>query len=137
MLLEMTIGRDNYSYWLRPIPADYGQAFELRKSIAEGGDVYHVCLDGQRSHRKETAMSKPITTAPAAAVLQQQLAAAGYQHGAPEHVSKETLAIDGRLAGRLRCPGCNRRGMTFKAFHRGRQYAGLACCRHCPAGVEV
>jgi hypothetical protein len=49
MLLEMTIGKDSYSYWLQPIPSDFGSAYELRKSIGEGSETYHVCLDGQRS----------------------------------------------------------------------------------------
>jgi hypothetical protein len=48
-LLEMTIGRDTFSYWLRPIPADEGQAFELRKLLGDGGDVYHVNVNGQHS----------------------------------------------------------------------------------------
>jgi hypothetical protein len=50
MLLEMTIWRDSFSYWLRPIPSDFGQAFELRKSIGEGGEAYHVNLGADVAH---------------------------------------------------------------------------------------
>jgi hypothetical protein len=52
-LLEMTVGNDCFSYWLRPIPADEGQAFELKKSITEGSETYHVLLHGPHGHSCE------------------------------------------------------------------------------------
>lgn len=36
-------------YHLRPIPADYGAGYELRKLEADGGEVYHVLLAGKNS----------------------------------------------------------------------------------------
>jgi hypothetical protein len=37
-LLEMTIGRDTFSYWLQPLPADAGSAFEL--PLSTGRDAH-------------------------------------------------------------------------------------------------
>jgi hypothetical protein len=52
-LLEMAIGPDTFSYWLRPLAAEQGQAFELRKSISDGGEAYHVLLHGPAGHSCE------------------------------------------------------------------------------------
>jgi hypothetical protein len=52
-LLEMTVGNDCFSYWLRPIPADEGQGFELRKMLGDGGEAYHVLLHGPHGHSCE------------------------------------------------------------------------------------
>jgi hypothetical protein len=46
-LLEMTVGAESFSYWLTAIPSDWGLAFEVRKMICEGGDIYHVHYDPQ------------------------------------------------------------------------------------------
>jgi len=54
-LLEMTIGADTFAYWLAPLPADFGAAFEVRKLLADGGDVYHVHLDDQGHHSCDCA----------------------------------------------------------------------------------
>ena len=34
-LVEMTVGKESYSYWLRPLAADFGDAYEFRKLLAE------------------------------------------------------------------------------------------------------
>jgi hypothetical protein len=47
-LLEMQIGKESFSYFLKAISADWGRAFEVRKLLADGGDVYHVHIDGLR-----------------------------------------------------------------------------------------
>jgi len=49
-LLEMTIGAETFSYWLKPLAADFGTSFEVRKLLADGGDVYHVHIDEQGHH---------------------------------------------------------------------------------------
>jgi hypothetical protein len=54
MLLEMTIGPLSYSYWLTPIPADFGLGFEVRKLIGDGGDVYHAHIDTEAGHHSCT-----------------------------------------------------------------------------------
>src|SRR5690242_483577 len=46
-LIEMTIGKDAFAYWLRIIDADYGIGFEVRKPLPET-DVYHVHYDPAR-----------------------------------------------------------------------------------------
>jgi hypothetical protein len=79
-------------------------------------------------------MHKTTTTAEA---LQQDLAAQGLTPGAPRHVTAESQAIDRRACRALKCPGCHRRGCQYRPFGNGRSYRVLACCRHCPAGVEV
>ncbi|MGH7223520.1 MAG: hypothetical protein ACRELF_09855 [Gemmataceae bacterium] len=52
-LLEMTIGKDSFSYWLKIIDADYGIGLEVRKLVTDGinppsDDVYHVHYDPAR-----------------------------------------------------------------------------------------
>src|SRR4051794_1559880 len=45
-------GRPETSFWLTRLRADFGLAFELKKFVAEGGEVYHVNLspaDGRHS----------------------------------------------------------------------------------------
>jgi len=46
-LLEMTIGKDTFAYWLLILDADYGIGFEVRKMLPET-DVYHVHYDPAR-----------------------------------------------------------------------------------------
>jgi hypothetical protein len=48
-LLEMTIGKDTFAYWLKIIDADYGIGFEVRKPFPET-DVYHVHYDPARRY---------------------------------------------------------------------------------------
>jgi hypothetical protein len=57
-----------------------------------------------------------------------ELAAAGYTPGAPPQVSGEALRIDARICRAYRCPGCRRRGMLFRPYHRGASYRALAAC---------
>jgi hypothetical protein len=52
-LLEMAVGNDCFSYWLRPIPAAEGQGFQLRKMLQDGGEAYHVLLHGPHGHSCE------------------------------------------------------------------------------------
>jgi hypothetical protein len=48
-LLEMAIGKEEFSYWLVSLGCELGGlAFELKKSLPEG-TVYHVRLDGKHS----------------------------------------------------------------------------------------
>jgi hypothetical protein len=37
-------GRQVNDYYVRPIPSDWGQAFEVEKFSTQGGDIYHVLL---------------------------------------------------------------------------------------------
>jgi hypothetical protein len=46
-LLEMTIGKELFAYWLKIIDADYGIGFEIRKPLPET-DTYHVHYDPSR-----------------------------------------------------------------------------------------
>jgi hypothetical protein len=34
-------------YYVRAIPSDFGRAFRWEKFSVEGGETYHVCLDGE------------------------------------------------------------------------------------------
>jgi hypothetical protein len=46
-LLEMTIGKETFSYWLTILDTDYGIGFEVRKPLPQT-TVYHVHYDPQR-----------------------------------------------------------------------------------------
>jgi hypothetical protein len=47
-LVEMQIGRDSFAYWIKPIVVDFGAAYEVRKLLADGGDVYHCHTETHR-----------------------------------------------------------------------------------------
>jgi hypothetical protein len=82
-------------------------------------------------------MHKPTTTPQTAEALQLQLRAAGYQPGAPRHVTAVSQAIDAQACGRLRCPGCHRRSCAYRPFTDGRGYRVVACCQACGHAVEM
>jgi hypothetical protein len=50
-LLTLHIGAKEFDYWLRLVPSDFGEAFQLTKIVptgdgpAELGDVYHVLFE--------------------------------------------------------------------------------------------
>lgn len=53
MLVEMTIGKESFAYFVKRIHADYGMGFEFQKFIAHGQsepheDTYHVHYDPAR-----------------------------------------------------------------------------------------
>jgi hypothetical protein len=50
MLLEMTVGPVEFTYWLTPVPCDFGATFEVRKMLTDGGTVYHVHIDDEGHH---------------------------------------------------------------------------------------
>jgi hypothetical protein len=53
-LLEMTIGKQSFAYWLSEIPDGAGRGFEVRKMSPAGqepsADVYHVHVDDHGHH---------------------------------------------------------------------------------------
>jgi hypothetical protein len=71
------------------------------------------------------------------AALAGRLADEGFEPGAPKHITPRTRAIDSRLCGRRRCPGCRSRGLRHHAYHRGRRYRVLASCATCNFAEEV
>jgi hypothetical protein len=53
MVVEMTIGKDTFAYFVKKIHADYGMGFEFRKVEVDGlsensEDTYHVHYDPAR-----------------------------------------------------------------------------------------
>jgi hypothetical protein len=52
----------------------------------------------------------------------------GFAPGAPTHITRGSQHIDAQVARKLRCPGCRKRGMDYRPFHRGWAYAALAVC---------
>src|SRR5262245_37909277 len=50
-LLTLQVGSKEFDYWLRLVPSDFGEAFQLTKIIptgdgpAELGEVYHVLFE--------------------------------------------------------------------------------------------
>jgi hypothetical protein len=61
---------------------------------------------------------------------------AGFLPGVPPTVSEAARSVDASLCRRLRCPGCERRGMVFQPFRNGTRYKVIACCPACGAGDE-
>jgi hypothetical protein len=49
--IEEITGRTTFQrhYYVRPISSDFGKAFAWEKFSVEGGETYHVCLDGDRA----------------------------------------------------------------------------------------
>jgi hypothetical protein len=78
----------------------------------------------------------PAVGACCALGLAAELYAEGLRPGTPPHLSPRAAAIDRRLCHALRCPGCRRRGLTYRPFTDGRRYVVLAVCR-CGAAEEV
>jgi hypothetical protein len=68
--------------------------------------------------------------------LQERLEAAGWQPGAPPHVTLRSLRIDQTAAHRLACPTCGRKAMNFRPYHKGSRYAALAVCG-CDGAAEL
>jgi hypothetical protein len=57
-VLDIRVGKDEASYYLTPLPSDFGRAFRLDKFGIDGGECYHVNLDtaaspGQAKHSCE------------------------------------------------------------------------------------
>ncbi len=82
-------------------------------------------------------MHTTISALPATSTVEQALALLGYVEGAPSLLDAGTLAIDKRIYSTMRCPACQRRGMVFRPWKRGREYRPVAVCRHCGHGEEV
>ena len=49
----------------------------------------------------------------------------------------DVVQIDANSAARMLCGRCRRKGLTFQAWHRGRQYAATATCPACHAVEQV
>jgi hypothetical protein len=71
------------------------------------------------------------------AVLAGRLAENGFRPGLPAHVTPEAQAIDQATAGRIRCPGCRRRGLAFQPYCLGPRYRALGQCKACGTGMEL
>lgn len=48
-IVSITVGRDQFTYWLSPLAADFGRAFRLEK-FGDGGESYAVNLGGDGHH---------------------------------------------------------------------------------------
>lgn len=78
-----------------------------------------------------------------------ELLAQGYAYGPPPALTQQAIIIDQATCRRLRCPGCNRRGLSFVPFHRpakfvepgimtrSASYRVLAACQACGGWEEV
>src|SRR4051794_38691701 len=43
-ILDVDMGKQLFSYFLTPLPSDFGRAFELRRYNPADGETYHVNL---------------------------------------------------------------------------------------------
>jgi hypothetical protein len=85
---------------------------------------------------QQTTTNTATSSTPATAA-EQGLLALGYERGAPPHVRAATQAIDRQVCRQSRCGSCGRRGLSYRPFHRGREYRVLAVCPACQAAKEV
>ena len=46
-IVVITVGREEANYCVRPLPSDFGEAFEVEKIFVPDGNTYHVNLDGE------------------------------------------------------------------------------------------
>jgi hypothetical protein len=48
-VLDLLRGDEAATYWLRPLPSDFGRAYRLTKFLHQDGESYDLLLDGPRS----------------------------------------------------------------------------------------
>jgi hypothetical protein len=65
------------------------------------------------------------------------LLAAGWQPGAPAHVTAVTLRIDAELCRGLECSECGHKGMQFHPWHLGARYKAVAVYGWLACSCEV
>lgn len=63
--------------------------------------------------------------------LSRELEAAGYQPDTPPHITEATRQLDSRLCRFARCEQCDRRGLVYRPYRRGRAYRIVAVCTAC------
>lgn len=68
--------------------------------------------------------------------LERRLAGAGWKPGTPPGLTNLTVQTDLRICKQMKCPGCKRRGLEYRPYHRGQRYRVLAACPHCHAAEE-
>jgi hypothetical protein len=79
-----------------------------------------------------------MTTQPASRIaLERMLCRDGYVSGLPLHVAESTVRTDKAACRRLRCPGCDRRGLEHRLWRPGMRYRVLATCPTCASAEEV
>ena len=61
----------------------------------------------------------------------------GWCRGAPDHLADDVVQIDATAAASMKCGRCRRKGLTFQAWHRARQYAATASCPVCHAVEQI
>jgi hypothetical protein len=61
----------------------------------------------------------------------------GFAPGLPLHIAEATVRTDKAMCRRMRCPGCQRRGLEYRPWQSGRRYRVLATCQACDCAEEV
>jgi hypothetical protein len=61
----------------------------------------------------------------------------GFAPGLPRHVTEATVRTDKAICRRLRCPGCEGRGLEYRPWQSGRRYRALATCLACGDAEEA
>jgi hypothetical protein len=72
-----------------------------------------------------------------AAALEQMLRREGFTPGLPAHITEATVRTDKAVCRRLRCSGCERRGLEYQPWQQGRRYCVLATCPACECAEEL
>lgn len=92
--------------------------------------------------RPAATVPSPGTVAPdahSASALVAAFLASGYLPGVPPGLPADCRDIDARIARRMKCPRCKRRGCQYRPFHKAGGYRVLAACkdRECGGAEEL
>jgi hypothetical protein len=69
--------------------------------------------------------------------LERPLRREGFIPGLPPHITEATVRTDKAACRRMRCPGCERRGLEYRPWQSGRRYRVLATCPACNCAEEL
>ncbi len=70
-------------------------------------------------------------------LIAQNLRKDGFRPGQPATVSLSIVYDDRSAYASSCCPECEHEGLAFQAWHRDREYRGLAICRKCRHAFEA
>jgi hypothetical protein len=105
--------------------------------IADTGDGFAI-LDLSAFVPAPSANQPAAGALPIAPSLSEQLEAGGWRRGSPAHITLASRRIDAAACRRLPCPGCGRRGLAYRPFHKGGRYRVVAGpCPGCGSEAEL
>jgi hypothetical protein len=99
----------------------------------------YACRKGKGTHAAVNRCQRTRTNGSActADALTRALRAEGFAPRLPGHVTEATVRTDKATCRRMRCPGCQRRGLEYRPWQQGRCYRVLANCTNCECAEEL